>query len=311
MSLRKLFRVLAGLSGTVIVCVVLLAAYASHQASRSWEVPFPNIVADRSPAGVARGAVIFGASCESCHKQPGATRAAGARLAEAPEWLGPLYAPNLTADPRVGIGSLPDATIARMVRFGINQRGQVGQMPSYAMSDADLAAVIGFVRSDAPLFRADATPLPRSQLSLAGKLALLLGGMLSPPARPSETIEAPAAAATPSYGRYLAEAVYQCGDCHTAGMAPDRLRAPGAYAGGVEMLDAQGQTVLTPNLTRDEATGIGRWTRDDLARALRERVRPDRSTIGAPMPSFRDLPDQEIDALFAFLRSLPPTRSTP
>jgi len=309
MKRRKLLTILASTTGILGVGLAGLALYASQEASRPRDVPYPAITADRSPAGIARGATIFQGTCEVCHRAPDAQRASGALMAEVPAWLGTFYAANLTSDPNAGIGSLSDAAIARMIRFGVNREGRWGPMPTYGMSDADLAAVIGFLRSEDPLFAPDPKPTPRSELSLLGQIALVLAGQLTPPDRPASGVAAPERAPNAEYGRYLAGEVYQCGDCHTAGMEPDKLRGPDAYAGGADMVGQNGETLYSPNLTPDEQTGIGRWSRAEFAHAVRDGIGPDGVPLRAPMPRFRGLEEVEVDALLAFLRSLPPKKN--
>jgi mono/diheme cytochrome c family protein len=305
MKIRKLLVIVASVLALVCTALAGFVGYASYQATRTWDIPYPAVTADRTEAGVARGAVLFHASCEVCHRPAFGTRASGALMAEVPEWLGSFYAPNLTSHSTAGIGALSDGAIARMIRFGVNREGRFGPMPNYGMSDADLAAVIGFLRSDDPLFAPDPQSTPRSRLSLAGKAALAAAGMFSPPERPVSGIIAPPPAPSVAYGRYLADSVYQCGDCHTAGMDPDKTQGPDAYAGGAEMTNATGQTIYSPNLTKDDKTGIGLWTRDAFARAIRDGIRPDGSALGYPMPHFRGARELEVDALYAYLRSLP------
>ncbi len=285
------------------------SAYALHVSQRLWNVPTPRISADRSEMGLARGAAIFHATCEACHRAPGAERASGAPLRDAPDFLGQLHAANITADPRAGIGAVDDAVVARTIRYGVSRQAKWIPMPAYAMSDGDLAAVRGFMRWGDALFRPDPTPAPPSRLTALGAAALLLGGVFKAPSRPV-VIQAPPRAASVDYGRYLAEGIYQCGDCHTPGFDPDKVLGPDAYAGGAELEDAAGNVVLSPNLTRDEAAGIGRWSREQFAAAVKSGVRPDGAALGYPMPHYRGADELEIDALFAYLRSLP-VRSEP
>jgi len=304
MPKRKWLKILAAVLTLALLLAFVVTAYAVHASQRVHDVPFPQISADRSPEGVARGAVIFHATCEPCHRAATADRASGASMAEVPGWLGQFHSGNITSDPRAGIGAISDAVAARMIRYGVNRSGHWAPMPAYAMSDADLAAVLGFLRSDDPLFRPEPKPTPPNHLSTAGSLALFLGGVLTPPARPS-VIRAPARAPTADYGRYLAEGIYQCGDCHTAGFDADKVRGPDAFAGGAELKDVAGNPIYSPNLTQDPETGIGRWSRDQFARAIRSGIRPDNTAIGYPMPRFRGADDIEVDALLAYLRSFP------
>jgi hypothetical protein len=62
------------------------------------------------------------------------------------------------------------------------------------------------------------------------------------------------------------------------------------------------------NLTPDSATGLAEWTEADLARALRAGRRPDGRAIDGFMPwrTFAEMTDDEIRALWLYLRSVPP-----
>jgi len=88
--------------------------------------------------------------------------------------------------------------------------------------------------------------------------------------------------------------------CHTA-------RGGAAYAGGRALATPFG-TIYTNNITPDRATGIGDWSADDFWRALHHgRGRDGRFLFPAfPYTSFTQLSREDSDALFAWLRTLPP-----
>src|SRR5690606_30948914 len=69
-------------------------------------------------------------------------------------------------------------------------------------------------------------------------------------------------------------------------------------------------TVYAPNLTPDDDTGLGRWSAEDFRRALREgRSKDGRPLYPAfPYPQYTRVTDEDADAIFAFLRSLPAVR---
>ncbi|MBC5765591.1 hypothetical protein [Ramlibacter albus] len=54
-------------------------------------------------------------------------------------------------------------------------------------------------------------------------------------------------------------------------------------AGGIA-LPEPAYRAFASNITPDPETGIGKWTDAELARAIREGIRPDGSVIGPPMP---------------------------
>ena len=108
-------------------------------------------------------------------------------------------------------------------------------------------------------------------------------------------------------GTYLARAA-GCLTCHVSmGPTGPDLDHPGA--GGLEITDPMG-TWRSPNITPDKASGIGSWTDDQIARAIREGARPDGTQLYAIMPyaNYNRLTDDDTKALVAFVRSLPPTQ---
>ena len=100
-------------------------------------------------------------------------------------------------------------------------------------------------------------------------------------------------------GRYLALAG-NCAGCH---LAPDGT----PYAGG-RGIDTPFGTVFAPNLTPHPERGIGRWTAGEFWRAMHNgRSRDGRLLYPAfPYPSYSLLTRDDSDALFAWLRTVPP-----
>jgi len=99
-------------------------------------------------------------------------------------------------------------------------------------------------------------------------------------------------------GQYLARAA-DCVSCHTS--------AKGApYSGGDELKTPFG-SIYGPNITPDPKTGIGKWTKTDFERALRLGIRKDGKYLYPAMPyqNYTLLSDADIDALWAFIRSVP------
>ncbi|MBS0591506.1 MAG: c-type cytochrome [Proteobacteria bacterium] len=110
-------------------------------------------------------------------------------------------------------------------------------------------------------------------------------------------------AATLARGEYLAR-IGDCEACHTA---------PGgsAYAGGRRFATDYG-SIYSSNLTADREHGIGAWSRDEFAHAMRHGV----SRRGPlypvfPYEHFATLSDADIDAIFAYLRSVPASAHVP
>ena len=107
-------------------------------------------------------------------------------------------------------------------------------------------------------------------------------------------------------GRYLVETLAACGNCHTP-KGPNGPVLSKKFAGG-DVIQHADFTAVTPNITPDPETGIGRWTDHQIFMAIREGIRPDGSLLGPAMPSrsYRNLADEDVRAMVAYLRSLPP-----
>jgi mono/diheme cytochrome c family protein len=100
-------------------------------------------------------------------------------------------------------------------------------------------------------------------------------------------------------GAYLAKAG-NCALCHT-------VRGGPAYAGG-RAIDTPFGTLYTSNLTPAPRTGLGAWTAQDFWRALHHgRSRDGRMLYPAfPYTNYTRVTRADSDAMFAYLRSLPP-----
>lgn len=107
-------------------------------------------------------------------------------------------------------------------------------------------------------------------------------------------------------GKVLATAM-DCTGCHTGGNA-DRTRL---LAGDLNGIDVPGfGRLYPPNLTPDEATGIGAWTKAEIVTAIRMGVRPDGRPL-APVAGWHGndaLTDADSRAIATYLKSLWPVR---
>jgi mono/diheme cytochrome c family protein len=103
-------------------------------------------------------------------------------------------------------------------------------------------------------------------------------------------------------GEYLARAG-DCTSCHTK---------PGGtpYAGGLRIKTPFGD-ILTPNITPDPATGIGSWTANDFYTVLHDGVSKRVGDLYPAMPYtfYTKVTREDSDAIFAYLRSLPPVNN--
>ena len=135
-------------------------------------------------------------------------------------------------------------------------------------------------------------------------------------------------------GRYLGT-IIGCNDCHTphkmgkTGPEPDmtrmlsghsegspaaippKLEAPWMMAMNTEFTAFSGPWGISysANLTPDQNTGIGIWTEDMFIKAMRSGKHMGTSrTVLPPMPWpwYGKMRDEELKAMFAYLKSIPP-----
>jgi mono/diheme cytochrome c family protein len=115
-------------------------------------------------------------------------------------------------------------------------------------------------------------------------------------------------------GRYLVETIAACSYCHTKQeLKGDRQ----AELSGVHL--AGGYGFDSPflgrwagaNITPDRKTGIGSWTEAQIAKAVREGLRPDGTVIGPPMPFalYRNISDTDAASIAAYLKTVAPVHN--
>ncbi len=269
------------------------------------EVPYPPIVADTSPAALARGELLFQSLCMECHGGADG-KATGKHLAEVPAFLGKMYSANL-AHPERGVHRRSDGEVARTLRFGVLPDGKLSAaMNAFGkLGDADVAALIGYMRSGPAVLAPGGELQPSTQLSTLGEVIITYAAGINVDA-PVSGVAVPPKAPSVEYGRYMALAL-DCAECHTEGFSSDKLVHPQAFAGGFELTDPTGSAIWSKNITMDRATGIGRWSMDDFERAVTRGVTPDGYLVRKPMPLFARLDRTDIEAIYRYLQTFPAT----
>lgn len=249
-------------------------------------------------------------------------------------WSGPWgrsYTANLTSDRETGIGNWTEKQFIDTIRTGKHLgtgRRLLPPMPIGAfrhLADDDLAAIFAYLQT-VPAIR-NKVPEPLTP---------------SGPAMPEAPLSAiPTLKTAPSHadpverGRYLVTAK-GCGDCHTPmKMGPsgpeydETRRLSGFDARGpvppMPSVEGVGQVLaLEPmfagawgisfaaNITSDAETGIGSWTPQqfvDTLRNGRHQGRGRQLLPPMPWPFFGQMTDDDLKAIFAYLKTVPPVRN--
>ncbi|SHN72076.1 c-type cytochrome [Bradyrhizobium erythrophlei] len=271
-----------------------------------------------SPAGVPaslanadvmkRGEYLANAAdCLVCHTTQDGKPYAGGLGFKLP--FGTLYSTNITPDKETGIGNYSDQDFLNAVHRGVRRDGArlYPAMPytSYTyISDADALAIKAYLFS-LPAVRA--TP-PANTLSFPfnQRWAMMFWSALFNP----DTRFAPDTSKSPEWNRgaYLAEALAHCGECHTprnlAFALDNRRKFGGAITAGWRAF----------NISSDKSTGVGGWRDEDLVSYLSVGHATGHGSASGPMGeavdhSFSRFAPEDIRAIVAYLRSVPPTTS--
>ncbi|MGH7899576.1 MAG: c-type cytochrome [Candidatus Binatia bacterium] len=235
------------------------------------------------PEVLERGARLYLAlGCPECH---GADGTGGPEVDDLVNADGTRAIPTDLTRPWRFRGGGDERAVALRLASGIAGT----PMPSYwnAAPPSDLAAVARYVVS-----RARAGSLRDAAIEAARN--------------PPGATEAPAAR-----GEYVAKSG-TCFLCHVQ-MNPDGSYAEGSFgAGGMKVEIKYVGTTYSRNLTPDLDTGIGRWTSADFRRVFRggtSRNGRMLNPLDMPWTILAGLGDDDIDALFAYFRTLDPVRN--
>lgn len=110
-------------------------------------------------------------------------------------------------------------------------------------------------------------------------------------------------------GDYLVNTIAGCGNCHTP-LGPNGPEMDKALSGRLVEQNEQ-YTAVAPNLT--PAGEIKDWTDEQLAKAIREGIRPDGKVLGPPMPFevYKGISDTDLMSIVMYLRTVPAVESDP
>lgn len=284
-----------------MITVILVSAIGMRQ-HLEFDAPYPNVHASTDSNVINRGKhIVFSqAHCASCHSPQNVDSLMdagaepnlnGGRLLDI--GIAKIYTPNITSDKIYGIGKRTDAEIARVIRYGVHANGNavINFMGFQDMSDADLAAVISYLRTLKPI----PTPNTPHEFNLVGKA---IKAFLIKPVGPSFPIKNSVTPdSTATYGEYLVSSTTNCMGCHTQRDLAGDLSGP-LMAGGNNI-----EGFITPNLTPHPDSRIYGWTEDQFLDRFRQQKRIKESPM--PWNSFKYMTDLELKAIYRYLKTVP------
>ncbi|MBI2834024.1 MAG: c-type cytochrome [Acidobacteria bacterium] len=313
-------KLLLKAAGVLLVGVLL--AGSAGAAYFFWRYPgagpAPQLRIDSSPARVERGKYLANhvSVCIDCHSTRewktlsgpivrGTEGEGGERFGEENGFPGTIFASNITP---AHLGGWTDGEILRAITSGVSRDGTAlfPVMPylSYnRLSVDDAGAIVAYIRTLKPL--ESETP--------ARRLNFPMNVIVRTMPKPGSGEPAPDRTDAVSYGQYLTT-VAACAECHTPMRDGTRIEGM-AYAGGSEFRLPDGSTSLASNITPDEQTGIGSWTKElfiDHFRAFGPGNPPGLATqqfsTVMPWTMYAGMTDEDLGAMYTYLRTVKPVR---
>ena len=285
----------------VVACLGAIAVF--------WAVTRPAQLdegwADPPTGNAEAGALVFAAAgCASCHTSPdvktsdGAPILTGGRAFETE--FGTFYAPNISADPSVGIGDWTFAEFARALTLGVSPAGKhyypAFPYTSYAKMDtgdvSDLFAYMKTLPVTPEPNKAHAVTFPFSQRRAVGVWKRLY-------MTDAYHLEN---ASTPELerGRYLVETLAHCAECHTPRMALGGLD----HVRWMEGAPDPAGTGRIPAITPQKLD----WSTANLVAYFTSGLTPDYDSAGGDMvvviENLAKLPEADRMAIAAYLGAL-------
>lgn len=301
--MNKLIRLCLALA-TVVAAAVAYLLVAYPKVSKA-----PDLKVAATPEQIARGKYLATAvcACLDCHSQrdwklysapmiPGSEGIGGEKFALP---IGDLYAPNLTQ-----LKEWSDGELYRAITAGVSRDGHAlfPLMPYQRygrMAKEDVECIIAYLRT----LPVRDNQVPHSTLKFP--MNLIVRTMPAPAqheTRPTEQL---------AYGKYLLNAA-ACTDCHTR--QERGTPVPGMeLAGGMEFALPDGSKVLSANITPDNDTGIGGWSKERFVQRFRRHqspaLRPGEKNTVMPWGNYSALTEPDLEALYAYLRTVPAVKN--
>ena len=224
--------------------------------------------------------------------------------------VGTITTTNITPDIETGIGTYTLQEFDRAVRQGIAKDGHrlypAMPYPSYAkLTDADVKSLYDyFMRAVPPVHQVNQRPevplylSPRWPLAIWNTFFTDSIGFTPDPQKDAQW----------NRGAYLVEGLGHCGACHT----------PRGWAMQEKALDSRDSSFLSgnnlddwyaPSLRQDLATGLGRWSQEDIVQFLKSGSNGHGSAYGSMRDVINNstpyLTDADLTSIAVYLKSLP------
>lgn len=267
----------------------------------------PSLLVQRT-ADLANGEVMFNVGgCASCHKTEGQEdrlRLGGGHALKTP--FGNFLVPNISMDPKVGMGAWTEQEFLNAMLKGTGRRGEhlfpAFPYASYQrMKIEDVRDLFAYMRT----LLADPTPSKPHEVGFPFNVRLGVGAwkLLYLDGKPS----APNPALSPELNRgaYLVEGPGHCAECHSSRNMLGGIIETTRLGGGPDPLGK----AFVPNLTQ-HPKGLAKWSKKDIEYLLETGFTPENDSVGSTMADVivntSKLSATDRAAMSAYIKALPP-----
>jgi mono/diheme cytochrome c family protein len=289
-------------------CVLVSAGILGVARAASPPSTSPNGPDSPARSLAARGEYIATtADCKSCHTGPGGKPYAGGYPLKSP--LGIIYGPNITPDPKTGIGDWSKADFEKALRLGRSKDGSYlyPAMPyeNYTkMSAADMDALWAYMRTLAPVAN---TP-PKNTLPFPFDIRTGLAVWQRVYFKPGPFVPNSGKSGEWNRGAYLVQVMGHCNQCHTPRNMAEALEPQHALGG------AQIEGWYAPDISNDGGSQINKWSTPALARFLKVGTTPGNAKVVGPMQeavhdSLSHMTAADLHAIAVYLKDQPATQA--
>ena len=306
--MKKFLKIAGVLIGIILLFIIGVMSWVNFSGPKQHPTGSIDVELPTDSLSLMQGKKLAEIICAACHRSDNGTFD-GKMFSKADSPLGELWTANITSHPTNGLGKYTNGELMYLLRTGIKKDGHYAGpfMPFTTISDHDLASVIAYLRSGPPSMKVS-DAVRTSKPSFLVK-ALYKLGAVKPLPHSDKPIVAPPKTDQLAYGRYLATAVFQCHDCHSASFETNDPFNPeesvGFFGGGNPCPDPDFNAVPSRNITPHPELGIGNWSEEDFFKAVKAGIRPDGSALSIAMPRFALLDSVEVSAIWGYLQTVP------
>lgn len=314
--MKKAAKILLFIVAGIVVVVALLALYVKKALPNVGKPA--DLQVQITPARVAHGEYLAKsvAGCMICHSGRDTTffggpvkdntlGMGGELFGRDQGFPGMIYSPNLTP---YHLGKWTDGELFRAITTGVSRDGHalfpLMNYPAFGrMDQEDIFSIIAFLRT----LPSVANDVPKTELDFPLNFIVnTIPAKASLNARPDSNNAG-------AYGRYLVT-MASCVECHSKA-DKGKIIAGTEFGGGRDFGSVNGQTVYSANITPDQETGIGSWSRELFIRKFKQYAdssyKPKPVAAGefnTPMPwlAYAGMREKDLAAIYVYLHGLRP-----